>query len=66
MHFADAFEREFRIGRADVVMQQSVATFDLFEEELFGTLLNGATLLIPPQESSTTRRGCSSLPTSMA
>lgn len=48
MHFADAFEREFRIGRADVVMQLSVATFDLFEEELFGTLLNGAILLIPP------------------
>lgn len=48
MHFADAFEHEFRIGRADVVMQLSVATFDLFEEELFGALLNGATLLIPP------------------
>lgn len=48
LHYARAFEHEFHIGPGDVMLQQSVCTFDIFVEEVFGTLLNGAELAVAP------------------
>lgn len=47
VNYADAFEAEFHTGRGDVMLQYSVCSFDIFVEEVFTTLLNGATLCIP-------------------
>ena len=46
-HYADAFHHEFRNGPGDVMLQYSVCSFDIFVEEVFTTLLNGAALAIP-------------------
>lgn len=46
LHYARAFEKEFHVGPGDVMLQHSVCTFDIFVEEVFGTLLNGGELLI--------------------
>ncbi len=54
VNYAEAFVDEFSIGRGDVMLQYSVCSFDIFVEEVFATLLNGATLAIPPEQ---TRRG---------
>lgn len=48
VNYAQAFEEEFHIGLGDVMLQYSVCSFDIFVEEVFTTLLNGATLCIPP------------------
>lgn len=48
MHYVHAFEHEFRIGPEDIMVQQSVCTFDIFVEEVFCSLLNGAQLAIAP------------------
>lgn len=50
VNYANAFEHEFHIGRGDVMLQYSVCSFDIFVEEVFATLLNGATLAIPSKE----------------
>ena len=50
-HYVRAFEHEFRIGPGDVMMQHSVCTFDIFVEEVFAALLNGAALAIPSEET---------------
>ena len=47
MHYVRAFHREFHNGPDDVMLQGSVCTFDIFVEEVFTTLLAGATLAIP-------------------
>jgi amino acid adenylation domain-containing protein len=47
-HYARAFEHEFHNGPGDIMLQYSVCSFDIFVEEVFATLLNGATLAIPP------------------
>lgn len=47
VNYAEAFEREFHVGRGDVMLQYSVCSFDIFVEEIFTTLLNGATLAVP-------------------
>lgn len=47
VNYADAFEAEFHTGPGDVMLQYSVCSFDIFVEEVFTTLLNGATLCIP-------------------
>lgn len=47
VNYAEAFEAEFRVGPGDVMLQYSVCSFDIFVEEVFTTLLNGATLAIP-------------------
>lgn len=47
VNYAAAFEAEFHTGRGDVMLQYSVCSFDIFVEEVFTTLLNGATLCIP-------------------
>lgn len=45
--YAEAFEAEFHTGPGDVMLQYSVCSFDIFVEEVFTTLLNGAALAIP-------------------
>ena len=50
LHYIRAFQKEFRPGRRDVVLQYSVCSFDIFVEEVFGALLSGAALAIPAAE----------------
>lgn len=50
VNYAEAFENEFHVAPGDVMLQYSVCSFDIFVEEVFTTLLNGATLAIPPEE----------------
>lgn len=50
VNYAEAFEREFRVGPGDVMLQYSVCSFDIFVEEVFTTLLNGATVAIPSKK----------------
>ena len=47
VNYAEAFEREFQTAPGDVMLQYSVCSFDIFVEEVFTTLLNGAALAIP-------------------
>lgn len=49
-NYAKAFEAEFHVAPGDVMLQYSVCSFDIFVEEVFTTLLNGATLAIPSAE----------------
>lgn len=44
-----AFRAEFGIGPGDRMLQHSVCSFDIFIEEVFGALLHGATLVVPPR-----------------
>lgn len=50
VNYAEAFEREFHVSTEDVMLQYSICSFDIFVEEVFTTLLNGATLAIPSKE----------------
>ncbi|MCM1297789.1 MAG: amino acid adenylation domain-containing protein [Muribaculaceae bacterium] len=50
VNYAEAFEAEFHVKPGDVMLQYSVCSFDIFVEEVFTTLLNGATLAIPSAE----------------
>ena len=47
VNYSKAFESEFHTGPGDIMLQYSVCSFDIFVEEVFTTLLNGATLCIP-------------------
>lgn len=47
VNYAHAFESEFHIGSDDRMLQYSVCSFDIFVEEVFATLLNGACICIP-------------------
>lgn len=49
-HYVHAFENEFHIAPGDVMLQYSVCSFDIFVEEVFTSLLNGAALAIPSAE----------------
>ena len=49
-HYVKAFENEFHPKIGDVMLQYSVCTFDIFVEEVFASLLNGAALAIPTEE----------------
>lgn len=49
-HYVRAFENEFHIAPGDVMLQYSVCSFDIFVEEIFTSLLNGAALAIPTEE----------------
>ena len=49
-NYAAAFEEEMKIGPGDVMLQYSICSFDIFVEEVFATLLNGAALAIPSDE----------------
>lgn len=50
VNYAEAFENEFHVGPGDVMLQYSICSFDIFVEEVFTTLLNGATIAIPSKE----------------
>lgn len=50
VNYCEAFEAEMHTGPGDVMLQYSVCSFDIFVEEVFTTLLNGATLAIPSVE----------------
>ena len=47
VNYCEAFEAEFGTGAGDVMLQYSVCSFDIFVEEVYTTLLNGAALCIP-------------------
>ncbi len=47
VHYVHAFCHEFQPGENDVMLQNSVCTFDIFVEEVFPILLSGGTLVIP-------------------
>ncbi len=49
-HYVRAFEHEFHIAPGDVMLQYSVCSFDIFVEEVFASLLNGAALAIPSEK----------------
>ena len=49
-HYVRAFEHEFHPTVGDVMLQYSVCSFDIFVEEVFASLLNGAALAIPSEE----------------
>lgn len=50
VNYAEAFEAEFGVGPGDVMLQYSVCSFDIFVEEVFASLLNGAAVCIPSAE----------------
>ncbi len=47
VNYCEAFEAEFKTGPGNVMLQYSVCSFDIFVEEVYTTLLNGAALCIP-------------------
>lgn len=47
VNYAEAFEKEFKTGPGDIMLQYSVCSFDIFVEEVYTTLLNGAAVCIP-------------------
>lgn len=49
-HYVRAFAHEFHPSVGDRMLQYSVCTFDIFVEEIFGSLLNGAALVIPTED----------------
>lgn len=49
-HYVRAFEAEFHPTVGDVMLQYSVCSFDIFVEEVFASLLNGAALAIPTED----------------
>lgn len=50
VNYAEAFKREFHTAPGDVMLQYSICSFDIFVEEIFTTLLNGANLAIPSKK----------------
>ena len=49
-HYVRAFHNEFHLTDNDVMLQYSECTFDIFVEEVFASLLNGAAIAIPSEE----------------
>ncbi len=49
-HYVRAFANEFHPHPGDIMLQYSVCSFDIFVEEVFASLLNGAALAIPSEE----------------
>lgn len=49
-HYARAFHREFDNKPDDIMLQYSVCSFDIFVEEVFASLLNGAAIAIPSDD----------------
>lgn len=47
VNYSEAFEEEFHTGPGDIMLQFSVCSFDIFVEEVFTTLLNGAAVAVP-------------------
>lgn len=50
-HYVRAFQHEFNPKTGDRMLQHSVCSFDIFVEEMFTTLLSGAALCIPSEET---------------
>lgn len=50
-HYVRAFQNEFHPAGGDRMLQHSVCSFDIFVEEMFTTLLSGAALCIPNEET---------------
>lgn len=50
VNYCEAWEKEMHTGPGDIMLQYSVCSFDIFVEEVFTTLLNGASLAIPTTE----------------
>lgn len=48
VNYAAAFNVEFSVGPGDRMLQYSVCSFDIFVEEVFAILLNGAIVCVPP------------------
>lgn len=48
-YYARAFDNEFKPRPGDIMLQYSVCTFDIFVEEVFATMLNGAAIAIPSE-----------------
>lgn len=55
VNYAQAFENEMHTSPADVMLQLSVCSFDIFVEEVFASLLNGAAIAVP---APATASGC--------
>ena len=53
-HYVRAFANEFHPGPGDIMLQYSVCSFDIFVEEVFASLLNGAALAMPTEEEKRT------------
>lgn len=51
VELADRFGKTFNITQDDVLLQYSACIVNLFIEEVFGTILNGALLAIPSSET---------------
>lgn len=49
-HYVRAFENEFHPKQGDIMLQYSVCSFDIFVEEVFTSILNGAALAIPSDD----------------
>lgn len=49
-HYVRAFNDEFHLNGEDIMLQYSVCSFDIFVEEVFASLLNGAAIAIPSEE----------------
>ncbi|WP_219639569.1 non-ribosomal peptide synthetase [Cohnella sp. CFH 77786] len=50
--YVRAFQREFRLGPGDVVLQQASCSFDHFVEEVYPALLSGGAVLIARREDA--------------
>lgn len=55
-HYVRAFENEFHPDVGDIMLQYSVCSFDIFVEEVFASLLNGAALAIPSDDDKADAR----------
>lgn len=49
-HYVRAFHEEFHVTKEDIMLQYSVCSFDIFVEEVFASLLNGAAIAIVAEE----------------
>lgn len=49
VNYCEAFYNEFHVHRGDIMLQYSVCSFDIFVEEVFASLLNGAAIAIPTE-----------------
>ena len=58
IHFAEAFRRTYNISGDDILLQFSACIMNIFIQEVFGALLNGAALAIP---SASTRNNLEAL-----
>ncbi|MCZ9311751.1 MAG: amino acid adenylation domain-containing protein [Methanocorpusculum sp.] len=49
-HYVRAFNNEFHLNDRDIMLQYSVCSFDIFVEEVYASLLNGAAIAIPTED----------------